>query len=486
MKTGRMYCMLSGMIVVLALLAMAAPAAADPWIGGDPLVTANGSSGMVTGDLWFDDYPGFDYAYSTPIVKNFTLPCSAANVAWARLYVDAYIGNMQNNYPLNVTVEFNGGSGYETLGSEIMNTTYTFPENDGSDGTIWINDHCNRVTSDLLMWYDVTDNITSSNVQARVRDAQPDGSQPFDGRIKMITLLVAYNNASTGKEIRYWVNQGHDTDSYLADDNSCSYTGSTTFAIPSISPGTANLTPIYLASFNGNYTFNNSALSWANPQQGPYFGYQSWNVTSQVSESSDRVMTFDRNATDSGSYSGYFKIVLALLTVENRKFTYDFSDSNTYGKAGTTLKAYKGNVSAQPPSATNVPTTEITSYSNIASDNSVYESTTTGTGYAAHRFEFTINQSASDVACITATWVGKCGARQNGEHLYIWNATASAYEDLDNCSNSVKTTLSGTKTTGLNNYIDGNRKVILLVVQNKNGGSTLETDYVKLEVIRTV
>jgi len=317
MKTGTMY-MLTGMIVVLALIAMAAPVAADPWIGGDPLVTANGTSGMVTGGVWFDAYPGFDYAHSTPVVKSFTLPCSAANVVWARLYVDAYIGHMENNYPLNTTVEFNGGSGYETLGSEIMNTTYTFPEDSGADGTIWINDHCNRVTSDCLMWYDVTDNITSSSVAARVHTAKPDGTQPLDGRVKMITLVVAYNDPLSEITTYYWVNQGHDTDSYKADDNSCPYIGNTTFSTAGISPTDATLTAIYLASYNGNYTFNNNALSWSNPQQGSYFGYQNWDVTNYIT-GGDSFMTFDRNATDSGSYSGYFKIPLALLTVEEEE-----------------------------------------------------------------------------------------------------------------------------------------------------------------------
>jgi len=173
--------------------------------------------------------------------------------------------------------------------------------------------------------------------------------------------------------------------------------------------------------------------------------------------------------------------------VENRKFTYDFSDSNTYGKAGTTLKAYKGDVSAQPPAATDVPTTEIMSYSNIATDNDVYESTTVDSGHAAQRFEFTINQSASDVANLTATWIGSGSTsdenQYDGEVLYLWNGTG--YEELGNADDSSEATLSGTKTTGLNNYID-NGKVILLVVQNSNVGSTLQTDYVKLEVVRTL
>lgn len=311
-------CMFSGMLVLLAVLAMAAPAAADPWIGGDKLVNANGTSGNVSGGLWFDAYPGFDYAYSTPVTKNFSLPCTAGNVEWARLYVTTYIGSMTKNYPLNTTVEFDGGSGYGTLGSEIMNTTYTYPENSSADGTVWINNHCNRVTSDCLMWYDVTNDITSSSVAARVHTACPNGTQPYDGRVKMITLVVAYNDPSSGKEISYWVNQGHDTDSKKADQNGCSYIGNTTFSTVTSSVIDADLTAIYLASYNGNYTFNGNTLTWSNPCQGSYFGYQSWNVTNYIT-SGDNFMTFDRNTTDPSLYGGYFKIPLALLTVEEEQ-----------------------------------------------------------------------------------------------------------------------------------------------------------------------
>lgn len=222
---------------------------------------------------------------------------------------------MQANYPLNTTVEFDGGSGYATLGSEIVNTTYTFPQGSGEDGTSWINNHCNRVTSDCLIWYDVTDAISSSSVSARVQTHKPDGTQPFDGRVKMIALVVAYNDGDSDT-IHYYVNQGHDTDSYVADDEGYSYVGETDFSTSDILyPGEANLTAIYLASYNGNYAFNGNTLPWSNPQQGSYFGYQSWDVTNYIT-GGDSTMTFDRNSTDSGSYSGYFKIPLALLTVE--------------------------------------------------------------------------------------------------------------------------------------------------------------------------
>ena len=421
------------------------------------------------------------------------MPCTSDKVEWARLEVVTYIGSSTSNKPIVAHTVFNGGSGNVTLTNATSNSTYSW----GYKSVNWDpdNNKANRVSSDLVSWYDVTDNIDSRNVTAYVSNAKPDGTQPDDGRVKSITLIVAYDDNTTGKEYYYWVNQGHDVCTYLSDPDE--HIGSTTFSTSSVPiVGLANLSALYISSYNGNYTFNgqnsdlynSNQLTWSNPKQGSYWGSTSWNVTDKLTQGSNSDLKYTRNGTQTGSYSGYFKIPLALLTVENRKFTYDFNNSNTYGTAGTTLKAYKGNVSAQPPAATSVPTTEITSYSNIATDNNVYEQTTVDSGYAAQRFEFTINQSASDVANFTATWVGKGSTsdeeQDNGETLYLWSGTG--YEELGNTTSDVKTTLSGTKTTGLSNYIDDNGKVILLVVQKSNVGSTLETDYVKLEVVREV
>ena len=314
MKTTKQ-CMLTGMLVLLAALVMAAPASADPFLGGDPLVTANGTNGVVSGGLWFDAL-GFEFA-PTPIVIVLTRCRAIQDIAWARLYVDT-TSKHAGQLLLNTTVEFDGAGlgNYDTLGIEIMNTTYTFPEGSGEDGTVWINDHCNRVTSDCLMWYDVTDDIVSSSVAARVHTAKPDGTQPLDGRVKMIALVVAYDDGDFDK-IRYWVNQGHDTDSYVTDDEGYSYVGETGFDTSAVTAvDSATLTAIYLGSYNGNYAFESNALPWSNPQQGSYFGYQSWNVTSYVDTGGISTMTFDRNSTHSGQYSGYFKRPLALLTVE--------------------------------------------------------------------------------------------------------------------------------------------------------------------------
>ncbi|AKB32979.1 cell surface protein [Methanosarcina siciliae HI350] len=481
---------------LVLLFAIASPAAADPYLGGINLTTANGTYGTVTGDLWFDAYPGFDDAYDPDLVWNSsTLPCDPDDVTWARLYIDSYIGNMQANYSQKVTTEFYNGSGYETLGSEIMNTTYTFPA-DGGSGPVWINDHCNRVTSDFLIWYDVTDIINSSTASTIVNVSKPDGSAPWDGRVKAIVLVVAYNNQSCNVT-HYWVNQGHDTDSYLTDYYQ-SYTGNTTFNTSAVyTPGEANLTVLPLASFNGNYTFNNDdQLTWANPHQGSYFQWQSWNVTSLISSGIDSYMTYGRNEEDDRpQYSGYFKIPLALLTVEDESLIYDFSNE-TLGRAGICLFAYKSQTPLKAPSANDVPNTEFV-YTTDPTDSDEYQKIKYDDGqfqdnqaannnYAAHRFVFNVSccSNASYFDAINVTWNGKgLNDDGNGVTLYIWNYNTGAYEQLDICSDAAEQTLTGEKIANLGDYISNDKLITLLAEQNSKTDrydSEIYTDYVKL------
>ncbi|AKB36567.1 cell surface protein [Methanosarcina siciliae C2J] len=477
---------------LVLLFAIASPAAADPYLGGINLTTANGTYGTVTGDLWFDAYPGFDDAYDPDLVWNSsTLPCDPDDVTWARLYIDSYIGNMQANYSQKVTTEFYNGSGYETLGSEIMNTTYTFPA-DGGSGPVWINDHCNRVTSDFLIWYDVTDIINSSTASTIVNVSKPDGSAPWDGRVKAIVLVVAYNNQSCNVT-HYWVNQGHDTDSYLTDYYQ-SYTGNTTFNTSAVyTPGEANLTVLPLASFNGNYTFNNDdQLTWANPHQGSYFQWQSWNVTSLISSGIDSYMTYGRNEEDDRpQYSGYFKIPLALLTVEDESLIYDFSNE-TLGRAGICLFAYGYQNDTREPITNDVPDDEFfypEDYEKIMyDDGQLQNNQADDENYSAHRFVFNVscyNESNFDLDAINVTWNGKgLNNAGNGATLYIWNYNNGAYEQLDICNDTDEQTLTGEKTANLNYYISNDKLITVLAEQNTETGiggtSIIYTDYVKL------
>ena len=90
-----------------------------------------------------------------------------------------YSGDMTVDKPVHMTTTFNG----KQIDSQNLSSTYN-----GLNGPVTINDHCNRVTSDYLLWYDVTSSIKENNTANVFTDPHD-----FDGRIKLISLVVAYN-----------------------------------------------------------------------------------------------------------------------------------------------------------------------------------------------------------------------------------------------------------------------------------------------------
>lgn len=285
-------------IVLLALLLVPAAVSADDYVGGVPLTTAE--SGTVSGGVFVDAYPGF----ATEASKTFTLP-EGAEVRWARLYVVVYCGNMEENYNGKVKVDFDGGGGTRALGTEDLDVAYSFP-GDGGSGPVWVNDHCTRVTSDYLMWYDVA--VTSGTAAAHVKTEKV--SPKFDGRIKAIVLVAAYDDGD-GDQVQYWVNEGQDTDSYRADENNKPYVGETDFSTGDLEGDCdeATLSVLYLASANGVYTFCGDELD-ADKPQGSYFGHDTHDVTDLVTPGRDSALTYDRVSSES-----FYKIFLSVLSM---------------------------------------------------------------------------------------------------------------------------------------------------------------------------
>ena len=318
MRINRPYITGIALFLVLLLVLVPAPAAADQYVGGIPLETVQ--SGVVSGGLWHDSFVG-----TVPVrkvTKQYSLP-DYTEIKWARLYVAVYVAHMESNNEHRATVNFDGGSGMQTLGVEELRKSYSFPAN-GGDGPVWVNDHCNRVTSDYLMWYDVTNRITSRNPVAEVKVDQPEGyTGNQDGRIKLVTLVVAYDDGD-GDEVYYWVNQGHDVHSYYVEEYlGETYIGETVFATDGLPedderiPG-AEFSAIYMASNVGEFTFNTEPLD-TNPPQGSYSGYQTWDVSDLMEPGAASTFTYTRDLSVSGSGGGFlgafFKIPLALLSV---------------------------------------------------------------------------------------------------------------------------------------------------------------------------
>jgi len=293
-------------LLIIALVLIVPAARANTYEGGIPLFTEK--KGMVSGGLWFDTYPGF----SKSAEKYFVLP-KHTSIDWARIYVGVYCGHKQNNYPVlaHVSMDLDGSGAFRTLlADEELNVPYAYPGT-GGKGPVQVNDHCNRVTSDYLMWYDVKDKLSDKPVGVSVKTEQLAGTNLVDGRVKFIALVVAYNDDDNDK-VYYWVNQGHDP-LYSEDNNG--YTGETTFGTSFVNTDNeeeeenleASLSALYMASADGKYTFNGEELSGDIPK-GAYFGYNTWDVSDQIILGDDSTLSYQETDT-------YYKIPLALLTV---------------------------------------------------------------------------------------------------------------------------------------------------------------------------
>ena len=292
--------------VVFALVICGAVSAADNNV---PLNTTH--NGTVSGDLYVNTTQPVAWAdqptdvTSREFNQTFDLPtntsANGSDIEWAEVYVNIYSGSGSNNWPLNATVLLDGdGDGvYETtLGTELLTS-----ENYSTDGTIfWINDHCFRVYSDYQLWYDVTGLITCTNPSIYVKTEQV-GTDSFDGRLKMITLVAAYNDGDNDK-VNYWVNDGQD---WISSGHNSSTTFNTGKVTNSITNATLNV--VTLSSKDGTYTFNGTTNNGTDPVAPVnYFITHTWDITAAVTSGEDSTLNYT-----AGSSS--FKSVLATLTI---------------------------------------------------------------------------------------------------------------------------------------------------------------------------
>lgn len=362
---------------IVVLLLCAETVSAGDYTGGKPVITVQ--SGNVTGDLWMDISPAPDWGLHN-IYKDFTLPEKAVgNITWARLYVSFYAYNMQSEFANTYCTNRWDGDGdgsfdgtYDRTWEENGHAPYIYIENGGNDNSGFpghrpnesykmINDHEIRVTSDYLMWYDVADLIRNRTVRLNVNtDGVP---APIDGRIKVTSLLVAYNDPDSDTLTHYWVNEGCDQLSYYTESVYDTVDiGDTTFYTNGAGPVTSSkLTIDYMASNNGYYGFPTADNDFyviepppPNPPpvagegftfpldrdpdiQGSYSGVDSWDVTStmQSAVSLKRPVTlgYARYFPATGT-AMFYKMFLALLVTKGPLApAADFTASATAGPA---------------------------------------------------------------------------------------------------------------------------------------------------------
>lgn len=228
--------------------------------GAEGISLTTVQSGQVSGGLWCD--PGIVWngsATGGEIVEwTYSLP-EFESIVWARLYIAEYCGHMSEAKPTYANIDFDGdGDGvYSDLANEYVNST--------DMGVIPGSPHISRLSSNYVMWYDVTSLVTADNPSVKV-----DTAGSFDGRLKFLTLVVAYEDGDED-QVFYAVNQGH-----------FGGVGTTTFdgsALPA-TWDSAEVLNVFLASADASeYTFNGVTVTPSEEQTLDFSGYNRFDGT---------------------------------------------------------------------------------------------------------------------------------------------------------------------------------------------------------------
>lgn len=503
-------------LVLVALLSFAGVVSADDFYKG--LVPSTNATGIVNGGVWVDWKDGWNTSvmdWSDPTYEKtvtFSVPATGSNVKFARLYVVPYLGSMTANYPGRLTVTVRNGSSTTTIANdEPLNLAYVnttgatrkYPTNT----TYWR--ELNRVTSDYVAIFDVKPLINNQTmfVDVTTTNVTVTGGNKFDGRIKEVKLVMAYNTSTCpSPDTYYYVNEGHDP--VTVKDPGTYSANVTNFNDVPAAFQNAYKADLWVDFVAGNSTsgMGYGAYKWntnkdISPESGTYLpeswqetmysgiAHWTWNsTTSTLGLSEDNTLRYART-------NNYYKMIVSVLAIQKAN-VYDFSGSYA-GVPGTNVFAYGHHVNNQiPPSSSTQPGSDISTTSEIKSLDGVYRTSTSvvDDDYATQRFVFTICENETNVSNLTVSWTGKGyhdDSSLNGANLYIWDNSASGYTLVDDTTSGTAATLSEVITSNIGRYIDDNRNV-RVVVEQKNAqyndgensfASYLATDYVKLEVL---
>lgn len=303
-------------LVLVGMLSLAGVVSADNYYAGTPPVT--GLQGYVTGgnvDVKFADTWSTTNTFFDTSSSDFTLqaPETGKTIKFARLYVVPYAGSMSADYFGNMTVTLtnNGGTPITLAQSQALNLKYNNITGTNCSASISapLVSLC-RVTSDYVAVFDVTNDITSSNINVGVTTYNI--TRQFDGRIKEVKLVYGWDDSSNDVVTNYWINEGQDPmTKYIGTytNNRTAFNGAGT-----PSSYTAKLWVDYLATSGGSgtYTWNGVNLPLTVDTQGAYAGIKvlEWTeIEEDLSIQNNNVLTYSRT-------NDWYKNVVDVLTVQ--------------------------------------------------------------------------------------------------------------------------------------------------------------------------
>ena len=271
-------------------------------------------SGEVSGDVDITNVnPG-----NTSGELKYDIPADAKEIKSADLYVNVYSGSAQPTYGANANVTLKTVNGENLIASEVL-----WIEDGSTDGVVYpVNNHTNKCYSDYQMHYDITDSLKDLNgtaISIKV-DTFKMENKSFDGRIKLISLILAYNDGDNDV-INYWV----DTTQRWTKTNTTSVFN--TKGIKNII--SAELINIALSSADGSYKVNGEFLGDAeNHTSGTfYYQYNKWDVSDKIIEGNNTEILSMNTGT---STYGSLKDVITLLKVNSSPIEANVSFATEY------------------------------------------------------------------------------------------------------------------------------------------------------------
>ena len=177
-------------------------------------------------------------------------------------------------------------------------------EEGSTDGTVYtVNDHTTKCYSDYMIHYDITSLLAGLNgtkLSIKV-DTFKMENKSFDGKIKLIGLVLAYDDGSDNI-INYWIN-----DNQIWTNNQTTLTFDTTSLTNILE---MSLTNIALSSSDATYKLNDEFLVDGEHKSGNYYQYNKWDITDYFNSTEKTQLLAIGTA---GSYGVSYKNVLSVL-----------------------------------------------------------------------------------------------------------------------------------------------------------------------------
>ncbi len=235
--------------------------------------TASGGVDVVTENPW-----------STSGELSYDIASDAKTIKSADVYVNVYGGSAANTYGANANVTITTDKG-PTKYNEALWT-----EQGSTNGTVYpVNDHTTKCYSDYMIHYNITSLLTGLNgTKLKINvDTFKYENKTFDGRIKLIALVLAYNDDSNDETVSYWIN-----------DNQLWTKSNVTIEFDTAGKSCfSSLTNVVLSSGDGSYKVNNQYLGDAVAHKsGNYYQYNQWDVT--------KLMDVSKNTSFNVAYAG--------------------------------------------------------------------------------------------------------------------------------------------------------------------------------------